>query len=140
MSQHEVTLLLGSNLGDTKSNIELALLKIEQEIGEIIRKSETLVTDPVEFVSNNIFCNIALVIKTQFSPVKLLDRIKSIEREMGRENDTLISGEYQDRIIDIDVVCVGNLRFWCKELKIPHHKHLYQRDFSRKLLDELSKH
>lgn len=140
MSQHEVTLLLGSNLGDTKTNIDLALNKIEKEIGEIIRKSQMLITDPVEFVSKNIFCNIAIVIKTQFSPIKLLDRIKLIERDMGRENDTLISGHYQDRIIDIDVVCVGNLRFWCKELKIPHHKHLYQREFSRKLLDELSEH
>lgn len=140
MSQHEVTLLLGSNLGNPELNIGLALLRIEEEIGEILRKSEVLITDPVEFVSNNIFCNIALVIKTQFSPIKLLNYVKLIERQMGRGDDTLISGEYQDRIIDIDVVFFGNLNFCCKELKIPHRKHLYQREFSRKLLVELSKH
>ncbi|MGA9212247.1 2-amino-4-hydroxy-6-hydroxymethyldihydropteridine diphosphokinase [Kaistella sp.] len=138
MSQQEATLLLGSNLGDPKSNIGLALHLIEKDIGEIIKKTEMVFTEPVEFASNNIFCNIALVIKTQFSPIKLLDKIKLIEREMGRANDTLISGVYQDRIIDIDVVCVGHLHFCCNELKIPHQKHLYQREFSRKLLDELS--
>ena len=137
MSQHEVTLLLGSNLGDPKYNIESALQRIEKEIGEIINQSEMLFTDPVEFVSNNIFCNIAIVIKTQFSPIFLLNRIKLIEREMGRVDDTLIAGEYQDRIIDIDIVLYGNLQFCCKELTIPHQKHIYQRDFSRKLLNVL---
>ncbi len=140
MSQHEVTLLLGSNLGDPKYNIESALQRIEKEIGEIINQSEMLFTDPVEFVSNNIFCNIAIVIKTQFSPIKLLNSIKLIERDMGRADDTLISGDYQDRIIDIDIVSFGDLQFYCEKLKIPHYKHLNQRDFSRKLLNVLKKH
>ena len=137
MSQHEVTLLLGSNLGDPKKNIEVALCRIKKEIGTIIKESDMLFTDPVEFVSNNIFCNIAIVIKTQFSPIKLLNSIKLIEREMGRLDDTMILGEYQDRVIDIDIVRFSALQFCCEELMIPHQKHLYQRDFSRKLLDVL---
>ena len=56
---------------------------------------------------------------------------------MGRADDTLISGGYQDRIIDIDIVMFGNLQFCCEELKIPHQKHLFQREFSRKLLAAL---
>ena len=137
MSQHEVTLLLGSNLGNPKKNVEEALRRIEKEIGTIIKESELLFTDPVEFVSNNIFCNIAIVIKTQFSPIKILNTAKLIERDMGRLDDTMISGEYQDRIIDIDIVRFSALQFCCDELIIPHDKHLYQRDFSRKLLDAL---
>ena len=137
MSQQEVTLLLGSNLGNPKKNVEEALRRIEKEIGTIIKESELLFTDPVEFVSNNIFCNIAIVIKTQFSPIKILNTAKLIERDMGRLDDTMISGEYQDRIIDIDIVRFSALQFCCEELIIPHHKHLYERDFSRKLLDVL---
>ena len=137
MSQHEVTLLLGSNLGNPKKNVEVALRRIEKEIGTVIKKSEMLFSDPVEFVSNNIFCNIAIIIKTQFSPIKLLNSIKAIEKDMGRLDDTMILGEYQDRIIDIDIVRFSALRFCCEELVVPHHKHLYQRDFSRKLLDVL---
>lgn len=137
MSQHLVTLLLGSNLDLPERNIDTAIRKIEDEIGNVVERSEILHTKPVEFVSNNIFCNIALVIKTQFSPIKLLRNIKLIERAMGRDDDTLISGEYQDRIIDIDIVSFGHLKFYCKELTIPHQKHLYQRDFSRRLLNVL---
>ncbi|WP_373781310.1 2-amino-4-hydroxy-6-hydroxymethyldihydropteridine diphosphokinase [Kaistella sp.] len=137
MSQHEVTLLLGSNLGNPKKNVEEALCRIKKEIGTVIKESEMLFTDPVEFVSNNIFCNIAVIIKTQFSPIKLLNSVKLIERHMGRVDDTMISGEYQDRIIDIDIVRFSALQFCCEELIIPHYKHLYQRDFSRKLLDVL---
>ena len=137
MSQQLVTLLLGSNLDFPERNIETAISKIENELGNVVERSEILHTKPVEFVSNNIFCNIALVIKTQFSPIKLLRNIKLIERAMGRDDDTLISGEYQDRIIDIDIVSFGHLKFYCKELTIPHQKHLYQRDFSRRLLNVL---
>ena len=137
MSQHEVTLLLGSNLGNPEKNVEEALRRIEKEIGAITKQSEMLFTDPLEFVSNNIFCNIAIVIKTQFSPIKLLNSVKLIERQMGSLDDTMILGEYQDRIIDIDIVRFSALQFCCEELIIPHQKHLYQRDFSRKLLDAL---
>ncbi len=140
MSQHEVTLLLGSNLDDPKENIEVALQKIADQVGDLIYSTDILITEPVEFVSNNIFCNIAVIIKTQFSPIKLLNSLKSIEREMGRDHDTLISGQYQDRIIDIDIVLYGGLKFCCKELEIPHQKHLYQREFSRELLEVLKKH
>jgi 2-amino-4-hydroxy-6-hydroxymethyldihydropteridine diphosphokinase len=137
MSQKKVVLLLGSNLGNSKKNIEYALSQIHTESGEIIGTSEMVFTDPVEFVSNNIFCNIAVLIKTQFSPIKLLHSIKVIERNMGRTVDSVNAGEYQDRIIDIDIVLYGNLLFWSGDLSIPHRKHLYERDFSKALLGEL---
>ena len=140
MSQHEVTLLLGSNLGDPKKNIELALRKIEMSTIEVLRKSEMLITDPVEFVSNNIFCNIAILIKTQFSPVNLLNLIKTIENDMGRKEDSGLTKAYTDRVIDIDIVQYGDIIFDCKHLQIPHHKHLFERDFSQNLLLSIKKH
>lgn len=140
MSQHEVTLLLGSNLGDTKKNIETALHYIEKEFGPILRRSDILLTKPVEFASNNIFCNIAVLIKTQFSPIKLLNFIKKIEFDMGRIEDSSVTNAYLDRIIDIDIVLYGDLKFDCKTLNIPHKKHLYEREFSRNLLMSIKRH
>ena len=75
--------------------------------------------------------------QTAHSPIKLLDEIKKIETEMGRIYDSKFFGEYRDRIIDIDIVTYEGLVFSSDRLEIPHHKHLYDRDFSRKLLDEL---
>ena len=137
MSQQEVTLLLGSNLGDTEKNLEAALIQIQKKIGSIEKRSIILHSAPVEFVSNNIFCNIAVLIKTQFSPINLLNLIKLIEYDMGRIDDSKRSNKYEDRIIDIDIVLYENINFVCKSLKIPHQKHLYAREFSRELLISL---
>ncbi len=137
MSQHEVTLLLGSNLGNTKENIEMALSIIEKDIGRILRSSEILFTSPVEFVSNNIFRNIAVSLYTNVSPFYLLREIKNIEKEMGRAQDSFAVGGYIDRIIDIDIVLYGDVIIQSKILEIPHKKHLLERDFSKVLLEEI---
>lgn len=136
MSQHKVVLLLGSNLGDQKKNLELALEMIRDGGNKISQISEFLITEPVEFVSSNIFCNIASVIFTHLSPMQLLDFIKSIEVGMGRINDSSASGSYSDRIIDIDIITYNDLNFKSERLEIPHQKHLFEREFSKILLKD----
>ena len=135
---YNVVLLLGSNLGNPENNILLALSELENRVGKIIKKTKISKTVPVEFDSKNIFCNTAIDVQTIYSPIKLLDEIKKIESEMGRIHDSKFFGEYRDRIIDIDIVSYEGLIFSCDRLEIPHHKHLYDRGFSRKLLDELA--
>lgn len=136
MSQHKVVLLLGSNLGDRKKNLETAMEKLEEGGNAILKISKFLTSEPVEFASSNIFCNIALIIFTDLSPVRLLDYIKGIETEMGRVNDSKVSGGYTDRVIDIDIVTFNGLKFSSERLKIPHQKHLFEREFSRILLKD----
>ncbi|WP_185225737.1 2-amino-4-hydroxy-6-hydroxymethyldihydropteridine diphosphokinase [Chryseobacterium indologenes] len=136
MSQQKVVLLLGSNLGDQKKNIELALRKIEEAGNNISQISEFLISDPVEFASSNIFCNIATIIFTHYTPIQLLDCLKGIEVEMGRINDSKASGGYADRIIDIDIITYNELNFKSERLQIPHKKHLFEREFSRILLKD----
>jgi len=135
MSQHKVVLLLGSNIGDKKNNIDTALHRLK-EVGEILKNSEYLTSEPVEFVSSNNFCNIATIIFTHFSPIQLLNYVKKIEIEMGRVNDSKISGGYADRIIDIDIIKYNELKFTSERLEIPHKKHLFEREFSKILLKD----
>ena len=52
----------------------------------------------------------------------------------------MVTESYNDRIIDIDIVKYDNVNFECKKLNIPHYKHLYDREFSRKLLESINKH
>ncbi|REC55205.1 MULTISPECIES: 2-amino-4-hydroxy-6-hydroxymethyldihydropteridine diphosphokinase [Chryseobacterium] len=135
MSQHKVVLLLGSNIGNQKNNIDIALSKISK-VCSILKKSEYLTSEPVEFASCNIFCNIATIISTHLSPIQLLDYVKKIEIEMGRLTDSSASKIYTDRIIDIDIVKYDELKFVSERLEIPHNKHLFEREFSRILLKE----
>lgn len=138
MSQHNVVLLLGSNIGDQKNNIDTALNKLS-ETCTILKKSEYLTSEPVEFASSNIFCNIATIISTHLSPIQLLDYVKKIEIDMGRLTDSTVSKVYTDRIIDIDIVKYGELKFVSERLEIPHNRHLFEREFSKILLKDLFK-
>ena len=63
MSLHYVVLLLGSNLGNTKSNLNQAIAKIENCLGNIIKSSEMIETQPVEFESSNVFTSLAQLIQ-----------------------------------------------------------------------------
>lgn len=137
MSQHKVVLLLGSNIGDQKKNIDTALDRISKDC-LILKKSKYLTSDPVEFASSNIFCNIASIISTHLSPIQLLDYVKKIEIDMGRTTDSTISKVYTDRIIDIDIVKYDELEFTSERLRIPHKKHLFEREFSRILLKDFN--
>ena len=137
MSYNTVVLLLGSNINNPENNIKVALEQIENQIGSILKNSEIVISEPMEFVSINNFCNIAVKIKTQFSPIILLGKLKKIEREMGRIKDSSYFGAYQDRIIDIDIILYNSIKFISKKLIIPHHKNLYERDFARDLINEV---
>jgi 2-amino-4-hydroxy-6-hydroxymethyldihydropteridine diphosphokinase len=140
MSQHEAVLLLGSNLGDSKRNVKMALELLQQSDCRILIKSKIIETEAVEFASTNIFRNIAVLISTHFSPAKLLENVKRIEVQMGRINDSAVAGHYTDRVIDIDIVTFDRLIFFSKKLKVPHNKHLFERAFSQELLNDLKTH
>jgi 2-amino-4-hydroxy-6-hydroxymethyldihydropteridine diphosphokinase len=137
MSHNSVVLLLGSNINNPENNIQIALKKLEANIGAILKISELIISKPVEFDSKNNFCNIAIKLKTQFSPIMLLKQLKKIEIEMGRSKDSGYFGAYQDRIIDIDIILYNNIKFISKRLIIPHHKNLYERDFAKGLINEV---
>lgn len=137
MSYNYAVLLLGSNIGDQKKNLEIALQKLTKNNIHIISESEFLYSEPVEFVSSKIFCNIAIRIEVNLSPIQLLNFLKNIERIMGRTVDSGGTREYTDRSIDIDIITYNNIAFSSKRLEIPHSRHLYEREFSRILLESL---
>lgn len=134
MSHNKVILLLGTNLGDKDLNLKTAESYISKRLGEIKNKSEIIETEPVDYDSDNPFLNQTVVIETEFSPIQLLNEIKSIEKEMGR---TYIKnrneGEFEDRIIDIDILSFNQIKFESTRLVLPHHQ-IISRNFVKLLL------
>ncbi len=133
MSHNHVVLLLGTNIGDKKLNIENAHNAL-QDIGlEIENQTIILENEAVEFTSENIFFNQIIEAKTSFSPIELLRNIKKIEQEMGRMYAKPLDGEiYTDRLIDIDILYYNRINYVTKELEIPH-----PRAFTRKFVKDL---
>lgn len=117
--QHTVYLGLGSNLGNRKAILNEAISLIENRVGEVIRMSSFLETEPWGFESPNKFINACLCINTKLAPRQLLEATQAIEKEMGRAHKT-INREYQDRIIDIDILMIDDFKINEPDFKVPH--------------------
>lgn len=124
---HTAYLSLGTNLGDKENNLLSAISEIERRIGPVKAQSAFLATEPWGFESQNTFLNAAIRIKTELSPLELLDETQQIERDLGRQQKS-VNGQYHDRIIDIDILLYDDLHISTPRLTIPH-PHMHERDF-----------
>ena len=127
-----VYLGLGSNMGDRRQNIEKAVALIGERVGEVVRQSSLMETEPWGFASDNLFLNGVVLCQTELSPCEVLQATQKIERELGRKQKSgskeLGSKEYFDRPIDIDILLYDDLCIDEPDLKIPHPL-MEQRDF-----------
>ena len=57
MSQNIVILLLGTNLGDKKNNLEIAKNLINKEVGKINKESNILENKAEGFTTDHLFLN-----------------------------------------------------------------------------------
>ena len=133
MKEHRVVISIGTNLGDKLKNLKNALSNIE-DFGRILDKSRIFCSDPWGYDSENEFLNMGLVIKTSLEPMKLLKKLKSIEKQMGR--GPKMDQSYQDRIIDLDILIYSGFTIDNEELSIPHPK-IKERKFSLLILKDL---
>ncbi|MBO4662800.1 MAG: 2-amino-4-hydroxy-6-hydroxymethyldihydropteridine diphosphokinase [Bacteroidaceae bacterium] len=132
---HTVFLSLGTNLGDKERNLNDAIAHIQRRIGTVVAKSAFVKTEPWGFVSNNSFLNAAIKVETSLSPMEILRLTQEIELSLGRTVKS-VSGEYHDRIIDIDILLYyvdsvikgDGLHINTPELTIPHPL-MNERDF-----------
>ena len=90
MIEEKVYLSIGSNIGDRESNIasSIAMLGSYIEISKI-KSSSFYETEPLYNEDQPAFLNIVLEIETSLTPFKLLDKIREIEKMLGREEKRL---------------------------------------------------
>ncbi len=122
-------LSLGSSIGNRKANLCLALRYIDSDLGDIEAVSDIFYSKPWGGVAKNEFYNISLILRTQFSPPELIEKIHDIESTMGRVRVK----KWEDRIIDIDIILYKNeygisVSMETSYLTIPHPK-LKERSF-----------
>ncbi|WP_455762914.1 2-amino-4-hydroxy-6-hydroxymethyldihydropteridine diphosphokinase [Prevotella disiens] len=124
---YTVYLGLGSNLGNRKAILNDAIALVNERVGEVVRQSSFLETEPWGFESSNQFLNACLCVNTELAPRQLLEATQVIEKEMGRAHKTM-NRKYQDRIIDIDILMIDDLKIDEPDLKVPHPL-MEERDF-----------
>ena len=124
---HKVYLGLGSNLGNRKAILNEAISLIQKRVGEVVRQSSFLETEPWGFTSHNKFLNACICVDTKYSPRQILKTTQAIEKDMGRCHKT-VNHQYHDRIIDIDILMIDDLNIDDSDLKVPHPL-MKERDF-----------
>ena len=124
---------LGSNLGDKEENIRKAIALIGERVGEVVRQSSLIETEPWGYESENKFLNGVILVETTLSPRQLLKATQKIERDLGKKKvhatkRSQDSSLYKDRPIDIDILLYDDLTVDEPDLKIPHPL-MQERDF-----------
>ena len=130
----DLVLMIGTNLGDRTANINTALLQLNSFFGKPKSKSDIYETEPWGYESESLYYNVAIVYQTDLLPIELLYICKSIEIEMGRKKT--FSKKYENRIIDIDIILYGDIKFSDSYLCIPHRQ-LPERRFVLEPLNEI---
>ena len=127
---------IGSNLGNRKNNIKLALQKINRlKETRVIKASRIIETEPIGGPANQgKFLNACLEVKTNLTPLALLNKLKKIEAQLGRP---IKHSRFGPRTIDLDILFYGDRIINKKELKIPHPRILKRKFVLEPLLEIL---
>ena len=129
----EAYLLLGSNLGDSKSYISEAVVNIREEIGDLLECSSLYQTASWGNVNQPDFINQVIRVRTNLNPQQLLTNILVIETRLGRQR----LEKWGSRTIDIDLLFYGDHIIQEENLKVPH-PFLHLRRFTLMPLVELN--
>ncbi len=109
-------LLIGSNLGDRRGNLDSGSRMVHRLAGPVVRKSAVYACSPWGFVHQPDFLNQVLVVETSMSPLQLLDCLQGIERQVGRTP----AGRWMARTLDIDILFFGSEILATDRLTVPH--------------------
>lgn len=122
---------LGSNLGNPARNVRRAVRALAK-LGRVTASSRLYASKPWGKTDQPDFCNAAVLLETALSPRELLQALKGLERELGRE-----PGErWGPRVIDLDILAYDDVQIDEADLQIPHPR-LGERAFALVPLAEL---
>lgn len=133
LEQTKAYLLLGTNLGDRAQNLNTAIAFIEEEVGEVFKKSSVYETAAWGKTDQPGFLNLAIGIKTDVEPFVLLNILLGIEKKMGRVR----MERWGERLIDIDIIFYADQIVNDEDLTLPHPE-MHKRRFVLEPLNEIA--
>ncbi|HWX87903.1 MAG TPA: 2-amino-4-hydroxy-6-hydroxymethyldihydropteridine diphosphokinase [Solirubrobacteraceae bacterium] len=115
---------LGSNVGDRRSQLQAAVDALPSVGVRVTGASSVYDTDPVGEVPNQpSFLNACVLVQTALEPLDLLDAVKRLERDLGREGGI----RHGPRAIDIDILLLGDIQLDHERMTLPHEQVLSRR-------------
>jgi len=122
---HKVYLSLGSNIGDSVNYLDKAVDILDKhELIHNIKVSSYYQTDPVGYLDQDVFVNIAVCLETDLSPYELLEVCQEIEEALERVRVV----RWGPRTIDVDIILFDDVQMTDEKLTIPHPR-VHERAF-----------
>ncbi|MGK7310661.1 MAG: 2-amino-4-hydroxy-6-hydroxymethyldihydropteridine diphosphokinase [Candidatus Longimicrobiales bacterium M2_2A_002] len=106
---------LGSNVGARADHLAFALRRLG-ELGRIEGVSDVYETSPVGYLPQPDFLNLVVRLRTALRPIELLEAVRAIEEERGRERRF----RNAPRTLDIDILLYGDRVVTEPGLEVPH--------------------
>ena len=116
---------LGSNLGDPIAELRGAVTELESRGVELRSRSSLYQTEPVDAPNQAWFVNAVAEIRFGGRPDELLQICVNVEAARGRERNLRRNAP---RILDLDVLLLGDIVLASDELTVPHPR-LHERRF-----------
>ncbi|KAJ2720114.1 trifunctional dihydropteroate synthetase, partial [Coemansia sp. Cherry 401B] len=117
-AMHSVYIALGTNVGDRLANLHHALACLNDlPLSRLVETSFLYETAPMYVTDQPSFLNAACLVHTLLEPLPMLDELKRIEAEMGRDFSMYRNGP---RVIDLDILFYDELLMDTERLTIPH--------------------
>ena len=119
MSEEQPIFLgLGSNIGHRYQNLKKCIHQLNEHPHIWVIEQSYVYQSPAMYQTDQEdFYNMVVEIDTNLIPVDLLSEIKKIELSVGRLPE---NKKNMPRILDIDILAIGNMRIQSTLLKIPH--------------------
>ncbi|UPK44102.1 2-amino-4-hydroxy-6-hydroxymethyldihydropteridine diphosphokinase [Paenibacillus pabuli] len=113
----EAYIALGANLGDREQTLleALTLLDAHPHIS-VLRCSALYETEPVGYVDQPAFLNMATAVQTTLLPEQLLTELLEIETRLGRVRDI----RWGPRTVDLDLLWMDGETSDTERLQLPH--------------------
>jgi 2-amino-4-hydroxy-6-hydroxymethyldihydropteridine diphosphokinase len=124
---------IGSNTGNKEENCLNAINLLSARGIPVRRRSSLYETEPWGVKDQPSFVNATVEAETDLTPQELIVALKSIEKEMGRQE----TYRWGPRAIDLDILLYNDLVIDEPDLTIPH-PYLHQREFVLKPLSEIA--
>jgi 2-amino-4-hydroxy-6-hydroxymethyldihydropteridine diphosphokinase len=128
-----VYLSLGSNVGNRAKNLRDAIAALGKAGVQVVRVSSVYETQPVDYLDQDWFLNMAVEAETELAELNLLQALRGIETQMGSEK-LIAKGP---RLIDMDILLYGDQVIDTPELQVPHPR-MHLRRFVLEPLAEIA--
>ena len=129
---------VGSNIGDKRGHINLALQSLQDHdaVSKVI-SSSLIETEPWGYTNQDIFVNGMWLCESSLAPHQMLSLLQSLEQGAGRER--LI--HWGPRTLDLDIILAfdekGTMISICDEILTVPHPYFWDRTFVLEPLHEL---